>query len=45
MPKMHLKEPAKLKTPKEGNIKGRKKRERRENRKKTTLTLVHAETC
>jgi hypothetical protein len=31
---MHLKEPARLKTPKEGSIKGRKKRERREKREK-----------
>jgi hypothetical protein len=33
--KRHLKEPARLNTPKEGSIKGRKKRERREKRKKT----------
>jgi hypothetical protein len=35
---MHLKEPAKLKTPKEGRIKGRKKKERREKRKKKPST-------
>jgi hypothetical protein len=29
-----MKEPARLKTPKEGSTKGRKKRERREKRKK-----------